>query len=132
MSSLAIPSTLFNTLPTPLSLCVSQYHNCIDPDFAPSSQLAKSWLLYSNNPNAKWALGVEVYARLFSRHPEIVPLFRCADMDSLSKRLSDLLQIVAMSFGDMWTVRTNVCFVERYSCRLIENILCSVSCDPSA
>ncbi|CAN0467014.1 unnamed protein product, partial [Laminaria digitata] len=60
-------------------------------------QLAKSWLPYSKNSNSKWAIGVEVYSRLFSRHPEIVPLFRCADMDSLSKHLSDLLQIVAMS-----------------------------------
>ena len=75
------------------------------PPLPPPPKLAKSWLPYSSNPHARWALGVEVYSRLFSRHPEIVPLFRCADMDSLSKRLSDLLQIVAMSFGDMWTVR---------------------------
>ena len=93
---------MYLTLPSRLSLHPS---HVVNPPLPPPPQLAKSWLPYSNNPHARWALGVEVYARVFSRHPDIIPLFRCADMDSLSKRLSDVLQIVAMSFGDMWTVK---------------------------
>lgn len=52
-----------------------------------------------------WAIGVEFYTRLFARYPNIVPLFRGADMDSLSKHLALTLDVVAQSFGDMWSVR---------------------------
>eukprot|EP00904_Undaria_pinnatifida_P005311 jgi/Undpi1/190/HiC_scaffold_1.g00187.m1 len=71
-------------------------------DTANATKIAKSWLPYSVNENLRWGLAVEVYGRLFTRHPEVVRLFRRADMYSLSKLLSDLLQIAAMSFGDMW------------------------------
>lgn len=63
-----------------------------------------SWEPYKQSGNLKWALGVEFYARLFSQHPDLVPFFKGAQMDSLSKHFGQALELVATSFGDMWEV----------------------------
>lgn len=63
-----------------------------------------SWQPYMDSANLKWALGVEFYARLFAQHPELVPFFKGAEMDSLSKHFGQALELVATSFGDMWEV----------------------------
>eukprot|EP00752_Nemacystus_decipiens_P005386 g4883.t1 len=68
-----------------------------------NAQLVReSWKPYKDSANLKWALGVEFYARLFSQHPDLVPFFRGAQMDVLSKHLGQALELVATSFGDMW------------------------------
>lgn len=56
-------------------------------------------------PKRKWALGVHFYVRLFERYPEVVPLFKGAKMDSLSKHFAEALELVVTSFPDMWNVR---------------------------
>ena len=63
-----------------------------------------SWKPYRDSTNLKWALGVEFYARLFSQYPDLVPFFKGAQMDSLSKHFGQALELVATSFGDMWEV----------------------------
>lgn len=71
-------------------------------------QLLDSWEPYMKEPTMKWALGVQFYARLFKRHPELVPLFKGAKMDSLSKHFGESLEQVVNSFGDMWNVRKSL------------------------
>lgn len=68
-------------------------------------QVRSSWEPVTKAPQLKWALGVEFYAALFMKHPDLVPHFRGADMDALSKSFGEALELVATSFDDMWNVR---------------------------
>lgn len=68
-------------------------------------QVAKSWAPYQEDPKAKWELGVELYARFFSRYPDLVPHFRDVDIDSLSNHLAETIESVALAFQDIREVR---------------------------
>ncbi|CAM9914530.1 unnamed protein product, partial [Hapterophycus canaliculatus] len=57
-----------------------------------------SWEPLAKSPRLKWAVGVEFYAAIFMKHPDLMPHFRGADMDSLSKRFGEALELVATSF----------------------------------
>lgn len=44
-------------------------------------------------------------ARLFSRHPKLVPYFEGARVDALFHHFGLALEIVAVSFDELWKVR---------------------------
>lgn len=73
----------------------------------PPLQLVDSWSPYASDTQEKLALGLEVYERLFSQYPDLVPSFQGVDMIVLSKQVTDILENVVKGFGDMWSVSRN-------------------------
>ena len=68
-------------------------------------QLADSWAPYAASADAKRALGMEIHERLFTRYPDLLPLFEGADVVDLSKHLGESLEAVAKRIGDTCSVR---------------------------
>ena len=69
-------------------------------------QVRESWDTFSiDGDEARHALGSKCYMKLLERTPSFVPLFDGADMEALSLHLGTAVGAIAVSLGDLWSVR---------------------------